>query len=398
MSDCRYVILSFIVVMGLLVSCSSGESRALPTYTVERTAYEDVLVVEGRTESVNSLNINCPPHVGGTIVRIVESGTEVKAGDVVCVIEDVNLAESCERLELDLESAYAEVEKLKASQQLEFALLEAQVKNNEAETILAASDSIQMLYMSPTERRTKELQLERAGIERDRLLRKMEATKVMQEMDVVRVEKRINRIERRLEGELKKLESLTLYAPKDGIAVRGRRWPWSDETWNIGDHVGDGRTVVTLPDFEHLKVVFYAQETEYKRLQLGDSVKYTFDAMPDNHGWGRIVKMASVGQTRTEGSQVKTFEIEVSVDSLSASAEPGLSARCHIYVKRIPDVVVVPTVGIFERDSLKVVYVQKERKYEERAVVLGVGSPKMTIITDGLSEGEKIALIKPKGF
>ena len=60
--------------------------------------------------------------------------------------------------------------------------------------------------------------------------------------------------------------------------------------------------------------------------------------------------------------------------------------------------VVVPTVGIFERDSLKVVYVQKERKYEERAVVLGVGSPKMTIITDGLSEGEKIALIKPKGF
>ena len=384
--------------MGLFASCSSSESRALPVYTIERTAYEDVLVAEGHTESVNSLNINCPPHVGGTIVHIVESGTEVKVGDVVCVIEDVNLAESCERLALDLEAAYAEMEKLKASQQLEFALLEAQVKNNEAETILAASDSIQMLYMSPTERRTKELQLERASIERDRLLRKMEATKVMQEMDVVRIEKRINRIERRLEGELKRLESLTLRAPKDGVAVRGRRWPWSDETWNIGDHVGDGRTIVALPDFEQLKVIFYAQETEYKRLQLGDSVKYSFDAMPDNQGWGRIAKMASVGQARTEGSQVKTFEIEVSVDSLSAPAEPGLSARCHIYVKRIPDVIVVPTVGIFERDSLKVVYVQKERKYEERAVALGIGSPKMTIITDGLSEGEKIALIKPKGY
>ena len=133
-------------------------------------------------------------------------------------------------------------------------------------------------------------------------------------------------------------------------------------------------------------------------MQLGDSVMYTFDALPMNRGWGHIVKMASVGQTRTEGSQVKTFEVEVSVDSLSASAEPGLSTRCHIYVKHIPDTIVVPTIGIFERDSLKVVYVKKERKYEEREVTLGIGSPKMTVVANGLKEGEQIALIKPKGY
>jgi multidrug efflux pump subunit AcrA (membrane-fusion protein) len=131
---------------------------------------------------------------------------------------------------------------------------------------------------------------------------------------------------------------------------------------------------------------------------MGDSVMYTFDASPANRAWGRIAKMASVGKERTEGSKVKTFEVEASVDSILSLAEPGLSTRCHIYLEHIPDTIVVPSISIFDRDSVKVVYVKKEHRYEERPVVLGVGSPQMTIIASGLHEGEQIALIKPKGY
>ena len=393
----RKRMLSYVMAMGLvLASCSSGIEGKLPSYAVERRAYEDVLVIEGHTESVNSVNIHCPPHVDGTIIDIVESGTYVKKGDVVCVLEDMGVDNKYERLQLDLEGAYAELEKLKASQRLDSALLDAQVRNNDAEAMLAGFDSLQMLYMSPTDRQTKELQLERAAIERARLLKKVESTKVMQKIDLMRMEKHIAWVKRNLDDERKKIESLTIRSPKDGLAVRGRRWPWSDETWTIGDNVWNGRIVVTLPDFESIKVILYAQETEYKRLQMGDSIMYTFDAMPENRGWGRITKVASVGQTRTNGSQVKTFEIEASVDSLLAPIEPGLSVRCHIYIKHIPNTIVVPTISIFDKDSLKVVYVQNGRKYEEREVKLGIGSPKMTIIEDGLCEGEHISLIKPR--
>ena len=241
--------LSVVAAVAMLVtSCSSGEDGALPAYAIERMVYEDVLVVEGQTESVNAVTITCPPDVDGTIISIVESGTLVKEGDVVCVIEDVNIANEYEELTLELESAYAELEKLNASQRLETALLDAQVRNNDAETMLAGFDSIQMVYMSPVERRTKELQLERARIERERLLKKVDATKVMQKTDVMRIEKRIQRIKRRLSTEKERKESLTLRAPKDGIAVRSKRWPWGNETWIIGDNVWDGRAVVTMPD------------------------------------------------------------------------------------------------------------------------------------------------------
>lgn len=390
-------VLACVISIGLtLAACSPNGSSTSATYEIKRCDYEDILIIEGYTESVNSVNINCPPDVDGTIISIVETGTYVKQGEVVCVIEDVNIADKHERLKLDLESAYAELEKLKASQQLETALLEAQVKNNDAEALLADFDSLQMLYMSPAERRTKELQLERAAIERARLMKKVDASKVMQEIDVMRIEKNIERIKRNMDDEQKKLESLSIRAPRDGIAIRAKRWPWSSATWTIGDNVWNGRTIITLPDFDEMKVIFHAKETEYKRLQIGDSIMYTFDAMPQNRAWGHITKMASIGQTRTEGSQVKTFEIEATIDSLLSSVEPGLSARCHIYLRHIPDTIVVPTISIFDKDSLKVVYVQKGRKHEERIVTLGLSSPKTTIVSEGLKEGETISLIKPQ--
>ena len=390
-------VLACVISIGLtLAACSPNGSSTSATYEIKRCDYEDILIIEGYTESVNSVNINCPPDVDGTIISIVETGTYVKQGEVVCVIEDVNIADNYERLMLDLESAYAELEKLKASQQLETALLEAQVKNNDAEALLADFDSLQMLYMSPAERRTKELQLERAAIERARLMKKVDASKVMQEIDVMRIEKNIERIKRNMDDEQKKLELLSIRAPRDGIAIRSKRWPWSSATWTIGDNVWNGRTIITLPDFDEMKVIFHAKETEYKRLQIGDSIMYTFDAMPQNRAWGHITKMASIGQTRTEGSQVKTFEIEATIDSLLSPVEPGLSARCHIYLRHIPDTIVVPTISIFDKDSLKVVYVQKGQKQEERIVTLGLSSPKTTIVSEGLKEGETISLIKPQ--
>lgn len=384
-------------VMGVMIaSCGRRDAGALPTYTVERTTYEDVLVLDGVVEAVNSMNIYCPADVDGTIVSIVENGTRVKKDDVVCVVEDMNVANKYDQLILDIESAHADLEKLRATQRMEYALLEAQVETNDAEAMLADADSLQMLYMSAVERRIKKLQLERAAIERERLLKKMEATKVMHQADVTSAEKRIERLERQREEERKKMESLTIRAPKEGVVVRAKKRHRGDETWNIGDNIWQGRVVATLPDPRKVKAMLYVPETEYKRMQVGDSVWYAFDAMPDNRAWGRITKMASVGQERTRGSKVKTFEIEASVDSLTTPVEMGLSVNCHVYVSSVPDVLAVPTICIFDKDTLKVVYVQHGRRYEERVVTLGIGSPKMTIVTDGLHEGERVAMIRPK--
>lgn len=377
------------------ISCSSKNGEELTCYTVERGAFVDVLRVEGFTESLGSVTLTCPPDVDGSIEYLVESGTMVKKGDTLCVIEDLSIEERYDNLLIDLENSYADLESTKANAQLELAMLEAQVRTNEAETQIAGLDSVQLLYLSPTERRIKELQMEQSAIRRERLNKQVDKQKIIQQADIKKAESKISRIERRVESQRELLQSLILLAPRDGLAIRARRNPWTAQTWLVGDNVWNGRAVVTMPTIDSMKVLIYAQETEYKRIEVGDSVEYTFDAMPDNRAWGRITKLSPMGLKRTEGSEVKTFEVEASVDSVLHPLDPGLSANCCIFLQHVPDTLVVPTVCVYKRDSVDVVYVRKGKKYEERVVRLSITTPRSSVIADGVNEGEQITLIKP---
>ncbi len=394
---CKKIVLSCLAAMiGIVfVSCSSEQEGKHTLYTVQRGAFDDVLQVEGFTESMGSISLTCPPDVDGTIEYLIESGTMVKKGDTLCIIEDVSIEERYDDWQLSLENSYADLEATKANARMELALLEAQVKTNDAETLIAGLDSIQLLYLSPTERRIKELQMEQAAIRRARLTKQLDAQKVILQADIKKIESQISQRERRLESQRKLLESLIIRAPKDGLAIRARRWSWSSETWNIGDNVWNGRAVVTMPAIDSVKVLIYAQETEYKRIEVGDSVEYTFDAMPNNRAWGRITKLSPMGLKRTEGSEVKTFEVEASVDSLLQPLDPGLSVNCRIFLQHVPDTLVIPTVCVYQRDSMNVVYVRKGKKYEEREVQLSITTPRSSVVAGGIGEGEQITLIKP---
>lgn len=388
--SCLTAILGF-----AFISCSSKNGEELTCYTVERGAFVDVLRVEGFTESLGSVTLTCPPDVDGSIEYLVESGTMVKKGDTLCIIEDLSIEERYDNLLIDLENSYADLESTKANAQLELAMLEAQVRTNEAETQIAGLDSVQLLYLSPTERRIKELQMEQSAIRRERLNKQVDKQKIIQQADIKKAESKISRIERRVESQRELLQSLILLAPRDGLAIRARRNPWTAQTWLVGDNVWNGRAVVTMPTIDSMKVLIYAQETEYKRIEVGDSVEYSFDAMPDNRAWGRITKLSPMGLKRTEGSEVKTFEVEASVDSVLQPLDPGLSANCRIFLQHVPDTLVVPTVCIYKRDSVDVVYVRKGKKYEERVVRLSITTPRSSVIADGVNEGEQITLIKP---
>ena len=391
-----FVLSCLMALLGMaFVACSSGTGDNLMLHTVERGAFDDILRVEGFAESVGSQAFTCPHDADGSIKYIVENGTLVKKGDTLFVIEDAGIEEQYETWMLFLENVYADLESTKANAEMEMALLDAQVKTNDAETLIAGLDSVQLLYLSPTERRIKELQMEQATINRSRLDKQITAQESMNRADIKKIESQIAQVERRVERQRELMESLVVLAPEDGLAIRSRRWPWGGETWNVGDNVWDGRSIVSMPDMDSMKVLIYAQETEYKRIEVGDSVEYTFDAMPGNRAWGRITKLPAMGLKRTDGSEVKTFEIEASVDSFLQPIDPGLSVNCRVFLQHLPDTLVVPTVCVYHRDSTNVVYVRKGKKYEEREVKLSVTTPRSSVIAEGLDEGEEITMIKP---
>lgn len=378
----------------LFVSCSSKQDNYVSLFKVVPTDFEDLLTVDGFVEPVSSLNVSCPPGVDGKIVYIIEDGSIVNEGDVICVIEDANIATRLDETKISLANAEANLNKTKAEHLMQYALLEAQVKTNEAQTSIENLDSLQLKYSSENLRKIKELELQKTAIEKQRFKKKLKSLEIIQRSEIRRIEMEIQRNSMGVAMAEQGIESLTIKAAQSGLVIRGISF-LSGRKLAVGDNVWEGMPLVTMPELNVMKVKISASEGNYKRIDINDLVEYSFDAMPENKASGKITKKAPVGQPVAQNSKVKVFEIEATVDSFIHIPGPGLSTDCHVILNRIHDTIVIPQVAIFEEDSIKVVYVKTKKGFERRQIETGISSPKEAIVAKGLKKNERIALAKP---
>lgn len=383
------------VCLALMYSCTGDKARNILTHTVVRADFVDYIPAEGVAEPVVTTNVICPANIDGNIIFLVQDGARVESGDVICIIEDKNLQTEYDESVTSLETAIAQLNKVKADLDMQYALLEAEVKNNQAQTEIAMLDSLQLKYSSETMRKIRELELQKAALERRKLDMKLRTLQKIQASEIRKHELTIQRHRANMENRAKRLESLTLTSPGSGIVRRvfnrqtGKRYQEGDNVWT-------GRAVVTIPDLDQMKVQFMAPEGDYKRINMNDVVEFSFDAMPGNSGQGKIIKKAPVGTPVKKDSKVKFFEMEASVDHVQEPLAPGLSVGCRIILKVLKDTIVVPQITVFDEDSMKVVFVKKDNLFEKRQVSTGLSSPTNIVITKGLSAGEIISMNRPE--
>lgn len=388
-------ILLFITLLIHISSCNFKENENIPVYNIEKKDFESSIVLSGIVEPILYTTLFCPMNVNGTITFLIDDGVYVEEGEVVCVIKDENNEDEYDNLQTFIEAVEAELTKKKAELDFQFALLQAQVDNNDIDTEISNLDSLQSRFSSPIQRRISELQLERAYIEKNRLDRKLESLEVINQSEIRTLEIQLQRLYARLQTAEDVLNSLTIKAPKAGLAIiaESRR---SQAKLIPGDDVWENIPIIIIPEDSEMKVTMKVNETEFRYINLNDSVSFTFDAMPDNWGYGRITKKLPVGQPISRNSKVKFFEVEASLDSFLIKPESGFTANSKVITDHLRDTIVVPQISIFNSDSIQAVYVKKNRKYELRQIKTGKSSLKDAVVSEGLQIGEQISLIQPK--
>jgi multidrug efflux pump subunit AcrA (membrane-fusion protein) len=376
------------------ISCTSAKDKDIPTYTVSYSNFENSITLDGLVEPIKISAVICPLNVEGIITYLVEDGTYVHAGDIICKIEFQELQVEYENMLIELEDAKAVLSKTKADLDLQYALLEAQVETNDANTKIAQLDSLQLIYSPANLRKIKELELEKAAIQKKQYDAKLQALNVINQTEIRRRELRIQRVESRVESLKKRLDELNIKAPKDGIVIVSINRA-TDVKHKIGSIVWSNMPIASIPELSEMKVIIKASETDFKYINANDSVVYTFDAMPENKAWGKIQMKSPVGSPYKRGSKVKFFEIIATIDSALSMPAPGYTANCHVIVKEIKDTLVIPQVAVFEEDSVKIVYVKNKNRFEMRQILTGLSSPKEVVVTAGLKENDAVALTKP---
>ena len=378
-----------------LLSCKGNEKVAGTLLCqVERRDYSEEITLSGITQSENTTTLFCGEDTDGEIAYVIEDGTYVQEGDTLCIIDSPNLQKSMDDMVERQKTVEAELVKTAANYELEHAIMLANELRNEAEAQLSSLDSLQMEFSPELQRRISELNLRKASIERERYRRNMKTQEIVHNVDMQRIRTLKKAIGRRIAEQRERINALVVRAPHDGYALCADA-PSGHEKLTIGTSVWERCPLIIMPDLNRMEVLLNVPENDYKRMEIDDPVTFTFSAIPDSMAWGHIIRMIPVGKDVGTG-KVKLFEVTATIDSAQSVIMPQSTAQCAIRLRTMKDTLVVPSVCVYDRDSIKVVYVHHGKGLaEEREVTVAASSTNEVVIAHGVEEGEELFLLKP---
>jgi len=390
----------------LILSCSNNKVTNL-TYDLKRTDFVEKIYVTGTIEAVNNLLITTPRSNYGlmNVLHLAEDGSYVKKGDTICILSSPSLFTSYESAITSLEITEGALKKLEADNALNLSLLMAQLETTNANLKISALDSVQMKFAPPVKQKLLTLEMEKTTLEKQKLERKFAAQKMIDESELSQMKSRILRQQMQVQTMQSQINDLTVIATRDGFVMHTEaptlRIMGSSGSGTLGGKIEEGSNVFSnmallkFPDMSTMQVSAMLTEADYKRIEKGQKVNVTVDAARNLHTTGLINRKMLMGISQQSDSKVKTYEVIIDVDSCHSEMKPGLSANCEITIEEVKDTVVVPTLAIFETDSLKIIYVLEDDKFIPVNIETGSSNSSHTIVTKGLTGNETIALSEP---
>lgn len=393
----------------VLSSCSEKTDRKVITWEVTRSDYKESLSIQGTVQAVSSFPVIPPRSMFGqmTIVRLAADGAFVRTGDTICVLTVPELESRYLASLSSVERMEAELKKSEADNKLNIALLEAQLATSQAQLKISSIDTLRMKYATPLQQKLITLKIRKSLIENQKTEKKLAASRLIGEATVRQMRARIMQEKMRAQTMENQVKAMTIIAQRDGYVTRTESPQFmfisSQGMGKMGGPIKEGSLimidtpVLMFPDLSKMQVSAEVTESDFKKIEKGQKVAISIDAAGNLITTGKVNRKSLVGKTaqKYSDSKVKFYEIIIDVDSCHSKMKPGLSAVCDVTVSEAKDTLFVPTLAIFERDSARVVYVQKARKFFPAKVETGLSGSAYTIIPGGLKEGEVIALSEP---
>jgi multidrug efflux pump subunit AcrA (membrane-fusion protein) len=400
-----YTILVLTLIL-LTLSCNNRKVNIV-TFDLKRSDFVEKLNVTGTVQAVNNYPVVAPRNNYGsmTVSHLVEDGSFVKKGDTICVLSSPQLISFYESFVTALEILEADFKKLEADNALNLSLLKAQLDNTNAQLQISSLDSVQMNFAPAVRKKLLALEMEKTTVEKGKIEKKYAAQKIIDNSEIRQMKSRIMQQQGRIQMLNDQINSLIIIAQRDGIVMQAEAptlmFFSSSGSGSIGGKIKEGSSVfpnlsiLQFPDLSRMQVSAEVAESDYKRIEKGQKVMIRIEAVEDLYTTGKINRKMIAGKTRQSDSKVKTYEVIMDIDSCHLKMKPGLSSTCEIIIDEVKDTIIVPTLAIYERDSLKIVYVEDKDKFIPVTIETGKANSSHTIVSKGLFGNETIALSEP---
>lgn len=173
------------------------------------------------------------------------------------------------------------------------------------------------------------------------------------------------------------------------------------KTAKVGDKIEGGSTgtLCTIYDLSYLEMTMAIDELDIGQVAVGQSVRITADAVPDQTYSGTVTKVSVAGTT---SGGITTYPVTVRIDETDG-LRPGMNVDAEIVIESRDNVLAVPSGAVNRGDTVLVTADSPsaanalDREAPEGYVYVqigtGVDDDSYVEITSGLQEGDTVAYL-----
>ena len=392
-----------LAVTAAFVGVGRGSAPDLPTVEVKKGEFVDALEIRGDIRPKKSLVLAAPMQSGELqIVKLAKNGSMVKAGDVVVEFDGSTLRRTMQEKQSELKQAEAEIEQTTAlgritQEQNATELMRSKYNIDRAKLDVKRGDTVS---------RIENEQAKLALLDAEQKLRELEAKiksdNTSFEGDLAskrrKREKALFDFQRAERG----LQNLQLKAPVAGMVNilpnyrSGGPFGGGEVEFREGDRAWAGAQVIELPDLSSVHLEARLDETDRGRLTMDQEAVIRIQAIPDREFKAKIERISVLARADfSSWPPTRLFDLGLILVDVDPKIRPGMSAIARIATDRVPDVILVPSETVFQRDGYPIVYKLDGFLFVEQRVEVKRRGREQTIITSGVAPGDHIATRRP---
>jgi HlyD family secretion protein len=396
-------VLVVVVAAGVFAAVDRGSAPDLPTAEVKRGEFVDALELRGEIRPLRSVVVSSPMQSGELqILKLAANGTKVKAGDVVVQFDGTTLQRTIQEKDSELKQANAEIEQANAQSRIaaeqnatalmkgKYDIERAKLDLNRGETVSRLENEQAKLALADAEQRLRELEEKM----------KSDATGARADLSskLRKREKAMFDLKRAEDG----LAKLQVKAPSDGVVnilpnYRSGNMMGAAPEFREGDRAWAGAAILELPDLSSVHLLARLDESDRSRLKPSQPASVRIEAVPGKEFKARIDTISMLARVDYQSSwpPPRNFDLDLLLLEEDARIRPGMTAVARIATERIPDVILVPSEAVFQRDGSPVAYVLDGSGFEERRIEIGRRGKEQAIVTKGVEPGDHVATRRP---
>lgn len=206
-----------------------------------------------------------------------------------------------------------------------------------------------------------------------------------------------------LESQYKNLEQYIVKSPISGTII--------DKNYKLGDKLEPGKNLCTIFDLSYLLMTLNVDELDISQISVGQNVKITAEALPDESFEGKVTKISINGIT---SNGVTVYPVTIKIDETKGLL-PGMNVDASIEIVDKKDVLSVPIAAVARgnrvlvrkqgsdtqnstdvkansENGIKDVNSSQLEGFEYVQVQVGISNDEYIEIISGLNEGDEIAI------